>query len=166
MALEVVLRTSDANEAALLCERLRAVGIDAVLLGGAQAASFGIGQFLVELQVLVPEAQLEQAKAFCESKLVLDGTEPTGEALPDGVCAVHEGPAVATCERCGAFLCAQCGSLGTPPLCEDCVERPSPPVERNTWAKYLARGYLLLYAVGLGMLLLLTLGLMLARLLW
>lgn len=164
MALEVVLRTSDANEAVLLCERLRAAGIDAVLHGGAQAGSFGIGQFMIEQQVLVPEEQLEQAKAFCESTLVLDGTAPTGEALPDGVCAVHEEPAVATCARCGNFLCAKCGSLGTPPLCEDCVERPSPPVERNTWAKNLARGYVLFYALGIGVLVLLTLGFLLARL--
>jgi len=112
----------------------------------------------------VPEAQLAQAKTSSESKLALDGTGSTAEARPDGVCAVHEEPAVATCERCGAFLCAQCGSLGTPPLCEDCVERPSPPVEGNARAKYLARGYLLLDAVGTGMLVLLTPGLMLARL--
>ncbi|MCC6336206.1 MAG: hypothetical protein IT380_19740 [Myxococcales bacterium] len=157
MALEVVLRTSDPYEAQSVCDRLKAVGIDAVLQGAAQASLLGVGQHLIEQLVLVPQEQLAQAKAFFDSKLVLDGTQPTGESLADAVCAVHEEPAVATCARCGNFLCAKCGSLGTPPLCEDCVERHEPPVARGTWAKNLAKGYLLLYSLGIGLAVLVTL---------
>jgi hypothetical protein len=163
MALEVVLRTSDPFEAQSVCERLKAVGIDAVLHGAAQASLMGVGQHIIEQLVLVPPEQLEQAKAFFEAKVVLDGTKPTGESLADAVCAVHEAQAIATCARCGNFLCAQCGSLGSPPLCEDCVERPEPVVERNTWARSLAKGYLALYALGIGVLVLLSLAFFLAR---
>ena len=139
MGLEVLCRTTDVYEAGQLVARLRAVGIDAVLHGGSQASLFGGAQHLIEQQLLVPSEQLEQACAFLKAEPVLEGTEASGEALANAVCAVHELRAVATCVRCGNFLCAQCGSLGNPPLCEDCMERPEPKVERSPWAKNLAR---------------------------
>lgn len=139
--LEVLLRTTDPFEAESLRARLEAVGIGVVLHGGSQASLFGGAQNIVEAQLLVPRAQLEEARAFLESKVVLEGTAASGEALGEGVCAVHEKQAVAICSRCGNFLCEACGSLGSPPLCEDCVARPEEPVVRNRWAKTLARLY-------------------------
>ncbi len=122
--LEVLLRTTDPYEAEHLRSCLLEQGIDAVLHGGSQASLFGGAQALVEQQVLVPTAQLERARAFLQSTPVLDGTAATGEALGDAVCAVHEEKAVATCSRCGNFLCTRCGSLGEPPVCESCVGTP------------------------------------------
>ena len=79
---------------------------------------------MIEQQLHAPAGQLAEAQAFLASTKVLDGTIASGEDLGSGVCAVHEKQAVAICARCGNFLCASCGSLGNPPLCEDCVERP------------------------------------------
>jgi hypothetical protein len=132
--LEILCRTTDPFEAESLRARLEAVGIAVVLHGGSQASLFGGAQNIVEAQLLVPREQLSEARAFLESKAVLEGTAASGEALGDGVCAVHEKQAVAICARCGNFLCESCGSLGVPPLCEDCLERPEAPVVRSGWA--------------------------------
>ena len=149
MALEILLRTNDPYEAEILRARLRAVGVEAVVHGGSQASLFGGAQDIIEQQLLVPQEQLAQARAFLDSSAVLDQTEATGESLGDAVCAVHEQQAIATCSRCGNFLCEKCGSLGNPPLCEECVDRPEPPVERGRWAKNLARLYVGLSALGI-----------------
>lgn len=136
--LEVLLRTTDPYEAEQLRARLVEVGIDAVLHGASQASLFGGAQALVEQQLLVPQAQLERARAFLASTPVLDGTATSGEALADAVCAVHERPAVATCSRCGNFLCAGCGSLGDPPVCESCVAVPEEARPKNRFFLALA----------------------------
>ena len=147
--LEILCRTTDPFEAESLRARLKAVGIEAVLHGGSQASLFGGAQNIIEAQLLVPHEQLAEAQAFLDSTAVLDGTAATGEELGDGVCAVHEKKAVAICARCGNFLCESCGSLGNPPLCEDCLERPEAPVVRSGWAKTLARLYVGGYAVAI-----------------
>ncbi|MHB8874289.1 MAG: putative signal transducing protein [Myxococcaceae bacterium] len=151
--LEVLCRTTDAFEAESLRARLQAVGIDVVLHGGSQASLFGGAQNIIEQQLLVPAGQLAEAQAFLESTKVLDGTVASGEDLGNGVCALHEKQAVAICSRCGNFLCESCGSLGTPPLCEECVERPEEPVVRNRWAKTVAQAYVFSWVIGIAVLL-------------
>jgi hypothetical protein len=158
MALEIVFRTSDAYEAAQVLELLKAAGLHAVVQGEGQSSLWGNGQFMIEQQLLVPSQEVEQARAFLEARPTLDRTEPTGASLGDAVCAVHEKQAVATCERCGNFLCADCGSLGTPPICESCVQVAEPARARPRWAMTIARLYVGSYAVSLLVALLITLG--------
>ena len=94
----------------------------------------------VESEVAVPEDEYADAEEFLtESRLKLEGTEASGEIVEGSVCPVHEQPAVAVCDRCGTFLCAQCGSLGSPPLCEECVMRHDVPRERPRWVTNVAR---------------------------
>jgi hypothetical protein len=163
MALEEVYRTADPHEAHLLLEQLRAAGIDAVMEGGAQASLFGGGQHVIEQVLLVPPEQAAAARDFLTAQPSLAGTEPSGEDLQGAVCAVHEQPAVATCDRCGAFLCGSCGSLGTPPICESCVSQPEAPRPRPAWAMNLARLYVGSYALMLGIFALLSVGAILWR---
>ena len=90
-------------------------------------------------RVLVPQRDLEKAKALLEAVPDLSGTEKeTGARLDGSVCPVHEEAAVATCGRCGTFLCARCNSLGNPPMCEECLKAEKPPEKRA------ANGYVLL----------------------
>ncbi len=156
--LKVVFQSSNRAEAELVRARLEGAGFNPSLLGAAQHSS--LMPMLLELQsdVAVPENQLEAAQEFLlESRLKLDGTAATGELEEGSVCAVHEQPAVAACERCGCFLCAQCGSLGMPPLCEDCVFRAEKPRQRPRWVTLVARVSVLVWFVPLAVGALLTL---------
>jgi hypothetical protein len=73
-------------------------------------------------RVLVDANDLQRAASLLAArpKLTSDPETPT---LADAVCPVHERAAIATCDRCGTFLCSSCDVLGAPPLCEDCVKR-------------------------------------------
>lgn len=55
-----------------------------------------------------------------------------------GWCAVHpDRPSVATCQRCGNFMCDACGGLAAPLLCPPCVARTGTgafPLTRDTWS--------------------------------
>lgn len=114
----------------------------------------------IELRLLVPEAEFERARRILEdARPVLDGTQGDGQDLGDAVCPVHEAKAVATCSRCGTFLCEKCPSLGEPPLCEDCVQRPiEAKAQASTWPRRLAQvmlaglALLILASVALGIL--------------
>ncbi len=45
------------------------------------------------------------------------------------LCPLHPTePSVATCSRCGRFLCARCVRYPTPPLCEDCFPKFTDPL--------------------------------------
>jgi len=53
-----------------------------------------------------------------------------------GWCAIHpDRPSVATCQRCGNFMCDACGGSGAPLLCPPCTARIGAfPLTRDTWS--------------------------------
>ncbi|MFO0600401.1 MAG: B-box zinc finger protein [Myxococcaceae bacterium] len=163
--LRPVFSSAVASEADLVCARLVGAGFHAEVSGARQAG--GMFPVLAELtsDVVVPESEFDAARAYLdESKLLLDHTAAFGE-VPDGsVCPVHLQPAVAVCERCGTFLCASCGSLGTPPLCEDCVVRAEPARPLPAWVKTTARLWFVFWAGSLVIGALITLALLWSRL--
>ncbi|MDP1824996.1 MAG: B-box zinc finger protein [Archangium sp.] len=138
--LKTVFSSPVRAEAELIRARLEGAGFHPELTGAAQHSSMMPMLMNVESEVAVPEAEQEDAEEFLqESRLKLDGTEASGEIVEGSVCPVHEQPAVALCDRCGTFLCAKCGSLGSPPLCEECVMRHDVPRARPRWVTFVAR---------------------------
>jgi len=79
---------------------------------------------------------------------------PVWETAPAGMCARHEQPAVATCERCGDFVCAGCARLMEGrSYCVGCVslilKRHRRDLERKTGWWFLAIvGFALLLVAG------------------
>lgn len=138
--MKTVFKSTQGTETELVRAQLEGAGFHPRVLGSPQASGLMliIGGF--ESEVAVPTEEFEAARTYLvDSKLVLDETVPSG-VIPDGaVCPVHELAAVAACERCGTFLCARCGSLGTPPLCEGCIARPEEARQRPTWVTATAR---------------------------
>jgi len=161
--LKTVFKSMVVTEAELVRAQLEGAGFHPTVLNEGQAGGLMVMAGGVESQVVVPASELEAVQRYLtESKVVLDETAPSG-VIPDGaVCPVHELAAVATCERCGTFLCAKCGSLGTPPLCEDCVARPDEARALPGWVKNTARLWALLW-LGLPLLGVLVTLLLLAR---
>lgn len=138
--LRTVFKSPIRAEAELIRSRLEGAGFHPALTGAAQHSSLMPMLQELESEVAVPESEHERAQEFLsESRLKLDGTEASGEIVEGSLCPVHESPAVAACERCGTFLCAKCGSLGSPPLCEDCVVRHDKPRSRPAWVTFVAR---------------------------
>ena len=69
--------------------------------------------------VLVAKRDLERARALLAASPDLSGTESgMSSSIEGAICPVHEEAAVATCGRCGTFLCSKCSSLGNPPTCQ------------------------------------------------
>ena len=155
--LRTVFKSPVRAEAELIRARLESAGFHPTMTGAAQHSSLMPMLMEVESEVAVPESEQESAEVFLQdSRLKLEGTEASGEIVEGSVCPVHEQPAVAVCDRCGTFLCAKCGSLGNPPLCEECVMRPDKPRARPRWVTFVARlwfvfwlGPLLVGAIGL-----------------
>ncbi|MCM3406092.1 putative signal transducing protein, partial [Cytobacillus oceanisediminis] len=106
--MQLVHATFDQNEALLVRTQLERQGLHP-FVQGANQGSLSPSAGLIELRVLVPANEVDRALRWLEgSTIVLDQTEPTGESLADAVCPVHEQAAVATCSRCGTFLCGRC----------------------------------------------------------
>lgn len=155
--LKTVFKSPVRAEAELIRSRLEGAGFHPALTGAAQHSSLMPMLMEVESEVAVPEGEYADAEEYLtESRLKLEGTEASGQIVEGSVCPVHEKPAVAVCDRCGTFLCAQCGSLGSPPLCEECVMRHDAPRERPRWVTNVAKlwfvfwvGPLLIGAIGL-----------------
>lgn len=138
--LKTVFKSPVRAEAELIRARLEGAGFHPSITGAAQHSSMMPMLMNVESEVAVPEAEQEDAEEFLqESRLKLEGTEASGDIVEGSVCPVHEQPAVALCDRCGTFLCAKCGSLGNPPLCEECVMRVDKPRARPRWVTFVAR---------------------------
>ncbi|MBK7858329.1 MAG: DUF2007 domain-containing protein [Archangiaceae bacterium] len=142
----------DGLEAESLRGLLEAHGIAHVVHGDTRTS---LGAYVVDLAgarpvIFVPKSELETATALLQAKPQLDSTETDSSAVLDGnVCPVHERPAVAICSRCGTFLCAGCGSLGSPPLCEDCLKIDEPRTPRGALVKAGAAVGLIAYALPL-----------------
>lgn len=136
-----LLTTVGPADAGVLRGLLESQGIHVIVQGEQHGSMLPGVASPIELRLLVPEAELERARRILEdARPVLDGTQASSEDLGDAVCPVHEAKAVATCSRCGTFLCEQCPSLGEPPLCEDCVQRPiEAKAQAATWPKRVAQ---------------------------
>lgn len=126
----LLLECADAIEAAALRSLLHQHGIEAVIQTENVSALMPHLQPIMAPRLLVAGADLERAEAILEANQVTE--TPNGpQPLEGGICAVHELEAIATCARCGSFLCRACGSLGDPPVCESCLEAEKLPT-RNT----------------------------------
>lgn len=127
--LSFLCSASDNAEASALRALLQANDIDAVIQGEQHRSMLGMLGAYIELRILVPTPLLDKAKAVLEAEPIVSDDSPLqqgeGGHFGDGaVCAVHEGVATATCERCGAFLCEACHVTDRAhPLCEACDER-------------------------------------------
>jgi hypothetical protein len=142
----------DGLEAESLRGLLQAHDIAHVVHGDTRTS---LGAYAVDLAgqhpvIFVAQRDLETATALLKAQPVLDETATDKSALLDGnVCPVHERPAVSLCSRCGTFLCAGCGSLGDPPLCEDCLKVDEPRAPKSPIVKAVAAVWLALYALPL-----------------
>ncbi len=136
MPLELLQTVGDNQEASVLRSLLQAHGIRCVVQGEQHRSMLGMLGPYVELRVLVEREELDRARRVIEEAAAAgppaeDELEAAPGSLRGAVCPVHEGEATSTCERCGTFLCAQCGSGA---VCEECEARAQ-PVGENRVAK-------------------------------
>lgn len=135
------------TEANWMKSLLEAQSIDCIIQGELHASMLaGFASGVIIPRLMVRQGDLERARQVLASSAVLEGTQPQEGvvSLEGAVCPVHEQSAVATCDRCGTFLCASCPSLGSPPLCEDCLAVDDRGPARGEGArKALAYGYLI-----------------------
>ncbi len=144
MALVKLMLAGSHIEAQLVKGLLETEGIPSVVNGESRFTEMGTEAGFAEIIILVNEEQLSQAQLVLQARVVEETPEKPGE-LPEGaVCPVHEQQALAICSRCGSYLCAGCGQLGVPPLCEACSERLSEKPAPRTKTKAVAWVMLLL----------------------
>lgn len=124
-------------EAQLIKGLLETEGIQSVVQGESRNTDMGTEAGFGEIQILVNEDELEEAKEILEARPVADAPS-AGTAADGAVCPVHEAAAVAICSRCGSHLCERCGPLGTPPLCESCDDRLSREPRKRTNTRVVA----------------------------
>ncbi|MBX7116432.1 MAG: DUF2007 domain-containing protein [Myxococcaceae bacterium] len=122
---------ADQMELALIKSLLDGEGISYVAQGEHHASLISGQQLMIAVKprVLVAERDAEHAHALLSAV-----PRPEAEAtlsVADALCPVHENPAIATCDRCGTFLCTACAALGNPPLCEDCLAHEARGVEQG-----------------------------------
>jgi hypothetical protein len=115
---ELLMTCGDSAEAALIRSLLEAGGIECVVQGEAHRSMMGMLGSMVELRILVANADLEHARALLAAEAQPEPL-PTESTPDDGSprCARHQRKSTATCERCGTFLCDGCGE-GCP-SCEE-----------------------------------------------
>ncbi|MFZ5440782.1 MAG: B-box zinc finger protein [Myxococcota bacterium] len=136
---KTVFQSTLPAESELVCAQLAGAGFHPSVIHS-QSSGLHLVVGAIPSEVVVPDGELEAARTYLlGSKLSLDETQPSGPIPEGAVCPVHEKPAVALCDRCGTFLCPACGSLGSPPLCEECVVRHEPSRPRPAWVKNTAR---------------------------
>jgi hypothetical protein len=130
--LVLVRECGDNAEASLVRALLQSRGISAVVRGENHRSMLGAVGAYIELQVLVPGAQRDEAaqllKQFDAGELEApqdDAELEPAPAIEGASCAVHHRPAITACARCGAFLCDGCGS-GEGMVCTACESRLEP----------------------------------------
>lgn len=138
MALVKLMSAGSHMEAQLVKGLLETEGIPSVVNGESRFTEMGTEAGFAEIFILVNEEQLEQSRLLLEAKVVSESAERPG-TIPEGaVCPVHELQATALCARCGSFLCAGCGPLGVPAMCEACHERLTEAPAPRTKTKVVA----------------------------
>jgi len=130
--LVLLINCADGIEAAQVRSLLESEGIPHVVQGEHHATMLGGSAMLtpIDQRVLVHESDLEKARALLTATPQLTGD--ANGSIEGAVCPVHELPAKATCSRCGTFLCANCQTLGDPPVCESCVAAEK-PIHKKRW---------------------------------
>lgn len=162
--LVLLLETTDPIELASARSLLEGHGISHVVQGEhhGQMVSGLFGNPAVVPRLLVARRDLAAAKQVLESVPQAETTAQGAASLEGSVCPVHEQPALATCGRCGTFLCAQCKAIGQPPLCETCAQGEAdqrrPKQARARTARKVVAG-LMLAPLALGLLALVLLSL-------
>jgi hypothetical protein len=136
-------------EAELLRGLLVAQEIPCIINAEGQRTSMGTEAGYSDILVLVPEEQLERARALLDASLVPDEPEAAASLESGAGCATHEQPAIAVCSRCGGFICAGCGPVGDPPVCPDCVDRSDDGTARRRRRMLLAAWVMLMVFVGI-----------------
>jgi hypothetical protein len=123
MALVKLVSAGGYAEGQLIKGLLSTEGIECVVQGESRNTDMGTEAGFGEIAILVNEEDLEEAKQVLDARPVAEAPE-SGSTIGNGaVCPVHEQPATAVCSRCGTHLCAACGPVGDPPICESCDER-------------------------------------------
>ena len=120
MALVRLMSAGSHVEAQLVKGLLETEGIPCVVNGESRSTDMGTEAGFAEIFVLINEEHLEQGRLLLEAKEVTHPPERPGEMPEGAVCPVHELQATAVCSRCGSYLCAGCGPLGVPAICEAC----------------------------------------------
>lgn len=120
--LTLLLETGDPVELAGVRSLLDGHDIKYVVQGEHHAAMIGgfLGNPAILPRVLVSQRDLEQAQSLIAAEPEGETQAQEGAPLEGAECPVHLKAAMATCGRCGTFLCADCKAIGQPPLCEDC----------------------------------------------
>ncbi len=131
MALVKLMLAGSHIEAQLVKGLLETEGIPTVVNGESRFTEMGTEAGFAEIIILVNEEQLSQAQLVLDARVVEETAERAGQIPEGAVCPVHEQAATAICSRCGSYLCAACGQLGVPPLCEACSERMEKPAPRT-----------------------------------
>lgn len=126
--LTLLIETFDLVQLASVKSLLDAYGISHVAQGERHASLIGglLGNPSITPRILVATRDLERARQLLaaepQSEVALES-----HSLGGGLCPVHRLAAVATCGRCGSFLCANCKALGQPPMCDECSEAELAP---------------------------------------
>jgi hypothetical protein len=154
--LVLVRECADNAEASLVRALLSSRGIPAVVRGENHRSMLGTVGAYIELQVLVPGSQRDDAarllQQFDAGELEAppdDAELEPAPALQGATCATHHRPAIATCARCGAFLCDGCGA-GEAMVCSACDSRlePSAAENRSRRRRWIAAALLFFFAGG------------------
>jgi hypothetical protein len=116
--LVALAESSDPIELAGWRSLLEGAGIAYVVQGAHHASLLAgpLGNPAIVPRILVAEADRDHAASLLGATPVAE--DPTGTS--EGVCPVHEQPALGTCDRCGTFVCARCAVSTKPPVCESC----------------------------------------------
>lgn len=135
--MKVVYVSDQLPDAELVVSRLCGAGFNAALRHGGALGMMPSTTSVLTVQVVVPdEEEAQVAEYLRNSEVVREGPVPAETGIQAGsVCPVHEEAAVAVCERCGTFLCAKCGALGNPPVCEDCLAKPEQRRSLPGWVR-------------------------------
>ncbi len=147
MALVKLMSAGSHPEAELLKGLLATEGIPCVVHGESSRTDMGTEAGFAQISLLVNEEQLDRARQLLEATAVPDEPAKSGKAPEGAVCPVHEQPATRICSRCGSYLCAGCGQLGVPPVCEACDDRLAQAPRRRSKTKVVA-ALLLLFLLG------------------
>lgn len=147
MALVRLMSAGSHPEAQLVKGLLETEGIPCVINSESRNTEMGIEAGFAEIFLLVNEEHLEHSRLLMEARPVTETVESPGVPSEGAVCPVHEQEATGICTRCGTHLCAACGKVGEPPVCEACDARLSQAPRRRTKTRVIA---LVMLAVLLG----------------
>ena len=137
--LVLLAEVGDPMEVASIRSLLDAHSIEYVVQGEHHAAMVAglFGNPALAARVLVARRDVERAAAMLQATPLAE--TQASQTLDGAVCAVHEEAALATCGRCGSFLCAKCNALGNPPTCEACLASESSGRARRNANVHLVR---------------------------